>query len=875
MGWLSQFPEYLGGLKMQGWTMSRARLAFGPIAAVLCVVLLFAFAAVAADGPVPIPLDAKGLPMWGIAEWNDFPIVMEFDNHDALDQMLRDVPLASFNREQVSFYYDTPKSFHLVVEPRVTKEEASALTRAGYNFTRVVDEEKMWRQDMERIWAEQAANGGSEFQKGAKGYYPTHSQLETLFADLAASNPTIARTFTWGSSVEGRDLLGIVISNDVNNTTAEPEVRLSAQMHGDEPSSMVMLVEFADYLVTNYGLSGYEDVTSLVDNYEIHIMPMHNPDGYVAHSRYNDNGTDLNRNFPEPAGTHPVTEVENINYMNYANAHHFVISQNGHSGALVVNYPWDYTYDLAPDNDALIKLSLEYSTHNIPMYNSSQFSQGITNGAAWYVTTGCVQDWSYDVTGCIDVTIEVSNTKWPDASTLDDFWDDNRESLMHFTKSARYGVNGVVTGSDTGLPLDATVSVLGNVMTKKTDPAHGDYYKLLDTGSYDITYSAYGYIDKTIYNVSTTWGTPTVLDVVLDPVAHGDVSGYVTTLGGTGLNAQVSVFSHPGGAYITTVGSDANGAYTAHLVYGDYRLDAIKSGYVTQSALVTIGATAVTQSFAMPMAEEIVVFKDDFESGDGMWSGWGIADPATGYNSTNSLNDSPGTVYDNDTNTASEAIMSLNLSTVMSGELEFRAKWDIENTWDACFFEVSTNGGGNWTPVATQYTNSTSGQGAQVPSGMPCFDDSKANWVLNTVDLAPYIGQSDVRFRFRLISDGSIQKAGFFVDDFQVTIIREQETSPAPSASVLAAGLSAYPNPFNPQTTVKFTNPSAGNVNVGVYDIHGRLIRTLVSDVMVAGEHSIVWDGHDEFGAQVASGVYFARMDAGSAQATRKLMMVK
>ena len=101
---------------------------------------------------------------------------------------------------------------------------------------------------------------------------------------------------------------------------------------------------------------------------------------------------------------------------------------------------------------------------------------------------------------------------------------DNRESFMHFIKAARYGVNGVVTGSDTGLPLDATVTVAGNDKSVYTDSDFGDYYKLLDTGTYDITFSAAGYITETVYGVSTTWGTPTVLNVSLDPLALPSLS---------------------------------------------------------------------------------------------------------------------------------------------------------------------------------------------------------------------------------------------------------------------------------------------------------------------------------------------------------------
>ena len=146
---------------------------------------------------------------------------------------------------------------------------------------------------------------------------------------------------------------------------------------------------------------------------------------------------DLNRNFPEPAGTHGTTEVENLDFMAHAASHHFVISQNTHGGALVVNYPWDYTYTRAPDDAALIQLSLAYSTTNLPMYNGPSFPQGITNGADWYVATGTLQDWSYDQTDCIDVTIEISNTKWPAASTLDGFWNDNRQSLLNYVAAAR------------------------------------------------------------------------------------------------------------------------------------------------------------------------------------------------------------------------------------------------------------------------------------------------------------------------------------------------------------------------------------------------------------------------------------------------------
>lgn len=832
---------------------------------------------VSATDSVEIPTDDKGLPLWQIVEWTDFPIHMELADRQALDNLLNTVSIDSYNYEQFEVVYDGPKSSHILFKPRVTEAEAAALTAAGYKFERVEDLDKLGRQETERVWAERAAKGGEKFQVGKINYYPTVAEIGEILGDIETAYPTMARRFTWGQSVQGRDLWGIVISDNVDQTEAEPEVRLSSTMHGDEVVGIVMALNFAQYLTENYGQPGYDDVTNLVDNYEIHLMPLHNPDGMVLDQRSNANGVDLNRNFDLPAGTHSSVELENVNYANYANNHNFVLSYNSHGGALVMNYPWDYTYTLAPDDAALIKLSLEYTTYNTPMYNGN-WPQGITNGAAWYITTGCVQDWVYDQTDGIDITLEVSNTKWPSASTLPGFWEDNRESMMHYVKAARYGINGVVTGSDTSLPLDAEITIAGNAMNTHTDPAHGDYYKILDTGTYDVTVSAYGYITKTVYDVSTTWGTPTVLDVELDPVAHGDISGVVLGMSGEGLTAQINVYTRPGDEYVTSLSSSAagGGAYSGSLVYGEYRIEATSNDHFTENQDVTIGATPVVANFQLGGIEEVVVFFDDFENGVAKWSGdWGIAIPAEGYNSDNCLNDSPGTEYDNYANTAMTIAQSIDLSEAMAAEISFRAKWSIENSWDCVFFEVSDDGT-DWDIVGTQHTNSASGQGAQVPRYAEIFDDNKANWVLNTVDLEPWLGKEDVQFRFRLASDSSEVRSGFFLDDVEIKVTRAQSGATAiPEAVVLIAGVKAYPNPFNPQTSINLTNPRSGNVQLSVYDVQGRRVRTLVSGHMTAGEHQVVWDGRGDTGGQAASGVYFAKMIAGTDVATTKLMLVK
>ncbi len=84
-----------------------------------------------------------------------------------------------------------------------------------------------------------------------------------------------------------------------------------------------------------------------------------------------------------------------------------------------------------------------------------------------------------------------------------------------------------------------------------------------------------------------------------------------------------------------------------------------------------------------------------------------------------------------------------------------------------------------------------------------------------------------------------------------------------------------YPNPFNPTTSISYSLPQRVDVTLAVFDSKGRLVRTLVSDAMPAGEHSVVWNGHDNAGRAVATGVYFYRLVAGNQNITRKMVLLK
>ncbi|MCP4545978.1 MAG: T9SS type A sorting domain-containing protein, partial [bacterium] len=92
--------------------------------------------------------------------------------------------------------------------------------------------------------------------------------------------------------------------------------------------------------------------------------------------------------------------------------------------------------------------------------------------------------------------------------------------------------------------------------------------------------------------------------------------------------------------------------------------------------------------------------------------------------------------------------------------------------------------------------------------------------------------------------------------------------------AVLALGKN-FPNPFNPTTTITFDMPKSGKVDLAIYDVTGRRVATLVNGTVDAGQHEIMWQGKDDSGNRVASGLYFSRLISGEEMLTRKMMLLK
>jgi len=100
----------------------------------------------------------------------------------------------------------------------------------------------------------------------------------------------------------------------------------------------------------------------------------------------------------------------------------------------------------------------------------------------------------------------------------------------------------------------------------------------------------------------------------------------------------------------------------------------------------------------------------------------------------------------------------------------------------------------------------------------------------------------------------------------------EGETPGLPTADRLDA---PYPNPFNPSTTIRFELAGRSPVRVRIFDARGRMVRDLVDEEYPAGRHDVAWDGRDDRGGRVPSGIYFVHFEAGGTVGTRKMTLLK
>ncbi|HQB97358.1 MAG TPA: T9SS type A sorting domain-containing protein, partial [Candidatus Cloacimonadota bacterium] len=101
------------------------------------------------------------------------------------------------------------------------------------------------------------------------------------------------------------------------------------------------------------------------------------------------------------------------------------------------------------------------------------------------------------------------------------------------------------------------------------------------------------------------------------------------------------------------------------------------------------------------------------------------------------------------------------------------------------------------------------------------------------------------------------------------------QEQPSQRISTPTIPVSIYPNPFNPRANISFELSHVSPTSVKVYNIKGQLVTTLADKTYGPGKHTLFWDGDDQSGSQVASGIYLVRIQSKAAATTRKLILKK
>ncbi|MCP4310196.1 MAG: hypothetical protein GY790_02950, partial [Bacteroidetes bacterium] len=212
--------------------------------------------------------------------------------------------------------------------------------------------------------------------------------------------------------------------------------------------------------------------------------------------------------------------------------HRFTMSANIHSGEEVVNYPWDHQETVHTDDAWLQFVSREYADEARvvdPNY-MSLFTDGITNGAQWYKIFGGRQDYvTYYLEGR-ELTLELCTDFRLNSELLNEYWLKNQRSLINYMSQCLYGIRGLVTDADSGLPLEALVEIPGHDnyhSSVHSSAAYGDFYRLLEEDSYDLVVSSPGYHSDTIPGVHVVNYQAILLNIALQTVkssSQGDAS---------------------------------------------------------------------------------------------------------------------------------------------------------------------------------------------------------------------------------------------------------------------------------------------------------------------------------------------------------------
>lgn len=376
-----------------------------------------------------------------------------------------------------------------------------------------------------------------EYTHQVKGEYHTYDQVVDSLEALAINHPDIASLDSLGYTYEGREILVLKLSDNVEVEEDEPELLFIGLHHAREWPALEIPLFFVDTLIRGYGSDSH--ITEIVNERQIWILPCLNPDGYyycydLGHDwRKNRRpvpggiGIDLNRNYDgscngdprgewgtipcwstthDPdygvyVGTAPFSEAETQAVRDLVAAHNFVFTVSYHTYAECVMWPWGYSIGVqVPDNDLISSIGQEMAFRITKQSGSGTYDAFQSAGPGMYPATGDTDDWVYGfmlfVAGgnSLPYTVEACNEFHPPQSYLDQVVRENFDGALYLCDVAD-SVAGLLTPMVMPPMMASPDSIIDGSYTLRWSPqnpsAGADRYQLDELSSLSV-FTDYG-----------------------------------------------------------------------------------------------------------------------------------------------------------------------------------------------------------------------------------------------------------------------------------------------------------------------------------------------------------------------------------------------
>jgi len=412
-----------------------------------------------------------------------------------------------------------------------------------------------------------------------------------------------------------------------------------------------------------------------------------------------------------------------------------------------------------------------------------------------------------------------------------------------------------------------------------TDPAIQDT-TFIDTGWSNLPDGTYKWAVKSVYS-NNVQSEAAFSNTLIKVTYIGTIAGVVRNTS----NAPIA------GAIVScgnvTAITNTSGAYSMLVQTGTHTVSVFASGYLPAIQENVVVLTGQTTTVNFVLNESILIFQDGFESYSNFalsFAPWTLIDADQSntvgiQNVTFPNSGSPMAYIIFVPSATTPPLTGANPHSGIKEAASFASINPPNNDWlisPLLHYPVELK---FW---ARSYTNqyglerfkvgvSTSGTN---PSDFIIISgdnpvEAPVAWTEYTYSLTNYMN-SDVYLGIQCVSDDAFI---FLVDDVMVRGVTAVDDENIP---VLVTELfNNYPNPFNPETTIRYSVKETCPVTIEVYNLKGQLVRTLVNEIKTAGNYSVVWNGRDNNNQPVSSGVYFYKMNTGKYSSTKKMILMK